>query len=178
MRSLIAEDFSANAREVHVQSSRRDLADPETPMGWRQMTRYSGFNMLTLGILYETVLRWVAAGEPRAGLRLEADPAAARSRAGKEGAGRHARQRPGPDDPGRRLVRRLSPERLCLARQGDGGRVLRQRRDLDLRPPPRRDPRRSANGRVAAGSCRSPTTLRAAGRSRPISSPPSAASDP
>jgi predicted dehydrogenase len=24
------------------------------------MTRYSGFNMLTLGILYETVLRWVA----------------------------------------------------------------------------------------------------------------------
>jgi predicted dehydrogenase len=29
-------------------------------MGWRQMTRYSGFNMLTLGILYETVLRWVA----------------------------------------------------------------------------------------------------------------------
>ena len=24
------------------------------------MTRYSGFNMLALGILYETVLRWVA----------------------------------------------------------------------------------------------------------------------
>jgi predicted dehydrogenase len=36
------------------------LADPDTPLGWRQMTRYSGFNMLTLGILYETVLRWVA----------------------------------------------------------------------------------------------------------------------
>ena len=28
-------------------------------MGWRQMTRYSGFNMLSLGILYETVIRWV-----------------------------------------------------------------------------------------------------------------------
>ena len=24
------------------------------------MTRYSGFNTLTLGILYETMLRWVA----------------------------------------------------------------------------------------------------------------------
>ena len=28
-------------------------------MSWRQNTRYSGFNMLTLGIVYETVLRWV-----------------------------------------------------------------------------------------------------------------------
>ena len=37
-----------------------DLANPKSPLGWRQMTKYSGFNMLTLGILYETVLRWVA----------------------------------------------------------------------------------------------------------------------
>jgi predicted dehydrogenase len=45
---------------VHVHGLNDQLADRETPLGWRQMTRYSGFNMLNLGILYETVLRWVA----------------------------------------------------------------------------------------------------------------------
>jgi predicted dehydrogenase len=60
VRSLIADGFLGNLREVHVQSLTSDLADPETAMGWRQLTRYSGFNMLTLGILYETMLRWVA----------------------------------------------------------------------------------------------------------------------
>jgi len=60
VRSLISDGLLGDLRELHVQSLSSDLADPETSMGWRQMTRYSGFNMLTLGILYETVLRWVA----------------------------------------------------------------------------------------------------------------------
>ncbi len=60
VRSLIEDGFIGELRELHVQALNGDLADPETPMGWRQMTRYSGFNMLTLGILYETVLRWSA----------------------------------------------------------------------------------------------------------------------
>ena len=60
VRSLIEDGFLGDLRELHVQSLSSELADPETPMGWRQMTRYSGFNTLTLGILYETVLRWVA----------------------------------------------------------------------------------------------------------------------
>jgi predicted dehydrogenase len=60
VRSLIADGFLGDLRELHVQSLTSDLADPETTLGWRQMTRYSGFNMLSLGILYETVLRWVA----------------------------------------------------------------------------------------------------------------------
>ena len=60
LRSLIEDGYIGDLRELHVQSLTGDLADPETPMGWRQMTRYSGFNTLTLGILYETVLRWVA----------------------------------------------------------------------------------------------------------------------
>jgi predicted dehydrogenase len=58
--SMIASGYLGTLREVHVHSLNNQLADPNTPMGWRQMTRYSGFNMLTLGILYETVLRWVA----------------------------------------------------------------------------------------------------------------------
>ncbi len=60
VRSLITDGYIGGLSELHVQSLTSDLADPETSMGWRQMTRYSGFNSLTLGILYETVLRWVS----------------------------------------------------------------------------------------------------------------------
>jgi len=60
MRSLIEGGYLGTLREVHVRGLSNELANPETPLGWRQMTKYSGFNMLNLGILYETVLRWVA----------------------------------------------------------------------------------------------------------------------
>jgi predicted dehydrogenase len=60
MRSLIGSGYIGKLRELHVHSLSDQLADPATPMGWRQLTRYSGFNMLTLGIVYESVLRWVA----------------------------------------------------------------------------------------------------------------------
>jgi predicted dehydrogenase len=59
MRSLIASGWLGKLREVHVHALNDQLADREIPLGWRQITRYSGFNMLTLGILYESVLRWV-----------------------------------------------------------------------------------------------------------------------
>jgi len=58
VRRLLADGFVGTLREVHVDGLSDDLADPEAPLGWRQKTRYSGFNMLTLGILYETVQRW------------------------------------------------------------------------------------------------------------------------
>ncbi len=60
MRSLISSGWLGTLREVHVHGLSDKLADPDTPLTWRQMTRYSGFNMLSLGILYETGLRWVA----------------------------------------------------------------------------------------------------------------------
>lgn len=59
VRSLIAEGRIGQLREVHVDGLTDELADPATPLGWRQKTRYSGFNMLALGILHETVSRWV-----------------------------------------------------------------------------------------------------------------------
>lgn len=58
MRSLIEDGFLGALHEVHVTGFSSALADPNTPMSWRQMTKYSGFNMLTLGILHETALRW------------------------------------------------------------------------------------------------------------------------
>jgi predicted dehydrogenase len=35
------------------------LADPAAPLSWRQDLALSGFNTLTLGILHETLMRWV-----------------------------------------------------------------------------------------------------------------------
>src|SRR5262249_59514245 len=35
------------------------LADPASPLHWRQDAALSGCNMLTLGILHETLLRWL-----------------------------------------------------------------------------------------------------------------------
>ena len=61
VRSLIDGDYLGTFREIHVHGLSSDLADPATPLGWRQVSKYSGFNMLTLGILYETALRWTPA---------------------------------------------------------------------------------------------------------------------
>src|SRR5205807_392262 len=35
------------------------LADPAAPLSWRQDAQLSGYNALVLGILHETLLRWV-----------------------------------------------------------------------------------------------------------------------
>jgi predicted dehydrogenase len=58
VRSLIDNGYLGTLREVHVTGLKSDLADPSTTMSWRQMTKYSGFNMLQLGILHESAMRW------------------------------------------------------------------------------------------------------------------------
>ena len=58
LRKLIADGYLGLLREIHVRSFSDDLASPLTPMTWRQMTKYVGFNMLNLGELYEALLRW------------------------------------------------------------------------------------------------------------------------
>jgi predicted dehydrogenase len=57
---MIEDGFLGALRELHVTGMNADLADPLAPIGWRQRARYSGFNMLTLGILHETAARWTA----------------------------------------------------------------------------------------------------------------------
>jgi predicted dehydrogenase len=59
MRELIREGFIGELREVHVYSRNGALADPVSPLSWRQDGALSGVNMLTLGIVHETLLRWV-----------------------------------------------------------------------------------------------------------------------
>ncbi len=58
VRKLVDDGYLGTLREIHAHSLSSDLADSKTPLGWRQMTKYSGFNMLALGILHETVARW------------------------------------------------------------------------------------------------------------------------
>lgn len=59
MKELIAGGFLGELREVHVFGLGAALADPAAPLSWRQDAALSGFNMLALGILHETLLRWV-----------------------------------------------------------------------------------------------------------------------
>ena len=50
---------NAIMQEAHVYSLNAALADPAAPLSWRQDLALSGFNMLTLGIVHETLMRWV-----------------------------------------------------------------------------------------------------------------------
>jgi predicted dehydrogenase len=46
-------------REVVVLGADAMFADPAAPRHWRQVSEYSGLNMLALGILHETLIRWL-----------------------------------------------------------------------------------------------------------------------
>lgn len=59
VREWIAEGYLGELREVHVFSMSGQLADPAAPLSWRQDASLSGLNMLNLGILHETLMRWV-----------------------------------------------------------------------------------------------------------------------
>jgi predicted dehydrogenase len=58
MVERIEAGFLGEVREVQVCHLGPALADPTLPLSWRQDADLSGVNMLTLGILHETLLRW------------------------------------------------------------------------------------------------------------------------
>ncbi|HND51182.1 MAG TPA: Gfo/Idh/MocA family oxidoreductase [Pirellulaceae bacterium] len=59
VRRLLADGYIGQLREVLVIGASDVFADASTPLHWRQIGELSGVNMLTLGILHETVMRWV-----------------------------------------------------------------------------------------------------------------------
>jgi predicted dehydrogenase len=59
MLELIRGGYLGDLREVHVFSLATALADSAAPLSWRQDAALSGYNMLALGILHETLTRWV-----------------------------------------------------------------------------------------------------------------------
>jgi predicted dehydrogenase len=58
MRELLQGGFLGELREIQVFGFNDALADPAAPLSWRQDAALSGFNMLSLGIVHETLLRW------------------------------------------------------------------------------------------------------------------------
>jgi predicted dehydrogenase len=59
MRQHIEAGFLGRLRELTVTHRTAALADAQAPLHWRQDAELSGFNVLTLGILHETLLRWL-----------------------------------------------------------------------------------------------------------------------
>lgn len=58
MRRLLAEGFVGRILAVEVRDGGRFI-DPASPLHWRQNADLSGCNTMSLGIWYETVMRWV-----------------------------------------------------------------------------------------------------------------------
>jgi predicted dehydrogenase len=58
VKELIADGFLGELREVVVLGVNNSVADPAAPLHWRQSAELSGVNMLALGILHETLVRW------------------------------------------------------------------------------------------------------------------------
>ncbi len=56
---LLNEGYLGQLREIVVLAASDALADDHAPLSWRQVGELSGLNMLTLGIVYETLVRWV-----------------------------------------------------------------------------------------------------------------------
>lgn len=56
---LLASGFLGQLQEVVVLGVTDAYADPNAPRHWRQSVHESGVNMLALGILHETLIRWV-----------------------------------------------------------------------------------------------------------------------
>jgi predicted dehydrogenase len=59
IKELLQAGFIGELREVVVIGTNESLADGATPLHWRQVAELSGVNTLVLGILHETLIRWV-----------------------------------------------------------------------------------------------------------------------
>jgi len=59
IRGMLKDGRLGRLLEVRVAHTTGQAADPSAPMTWRQDREYSGKNILSMGILHETVERWV-----------------------------------------------------------------------------------------------------------------------
>jgi len=59
IQDLIADGYVGDLYAMTVRGITPGFADPEAPLHWRQRQDLSGLNILTMGIWYEAVTRWV-----------------------------------------------------------------------------------------------------------------------
>lgn len=59
LRRLVDEDYCGKIYNVYVRDMVRDHLDPDVPLHWRDIDRYSGLNALAMGITMERIFRIV-----------------------------------------------------------------------------------------------------------------------
>ena len=59
IKELIAKGWLGEVLVLNLRETGRQFADPEAPLHWRHRPDLSGLNRLTMGIWYETAMRWV-----------------------------------------------------------------------------------------------------------------------
>jgi predicted dehydrogenase len=59
IKRLLAEGFVGEVLNVQIQAAQGSFVDAEAQLHWRQDVRVSGPNALTMGIWYETLMRWL-----------------------------------------------------------------------------------------------------------------------
>ena len=67
IRRLLAEGYLGDLLAVEIRAG-GDFLDRDAPLHWRQDAELSGYNVMSLGIWYETIMRWV--GEATSALAL------------------------------------------------------------------------------------------------------------
>lgn len=58
VKTILESGELGEIREIFIDHATSALLDPDKPMSWRQDPRYSGVNMLTMGIYHEVIQRW------------------------------------------------------------------------------------------------------------------------
>lgn len=59
VQRLIAEGYLGRLLAIEVRANSGAFLDPDGPLTWRRDVRLSGGNIMSLGIWYETLMRWV-----------------------------------------------------------------------------------------------------------------------
>ena len=63
IQKLMAQDYLGAVLAIEVRALGNDFIDPAAPLTWRQDKDLSGLNVMSLGIWYEAILRWVGEAE-------------------------------------------------------------------------------------------------------------------
>jgi predicted dehydrogenase len=59
LQALLAEGYVGDVLAVEIQANQGQFVDLEAPLHWRQDATLSGLNVMTMGIWYEALMRWL-----------------------------------------------------------------------------------------------------------------------
>jgi predicted dehydrogenase len=59
IEKLLAEGYAGEVLAAEIQAAQGQFVEPEAPLHWRQDVSLSGLNILTMGIWYEAMMRWL-----------------------------------------------------------------------------------------------------------------------